>query len=179
MNKQIFYKPIDFLPKQVAEQICVEAENFNWYQGWAEKYNKSFRDDLCVPFYKDQVWHLVRRKINSTNKSPVDWIYRPFRLHRFSPGGMYDSHNDVIISRKGKKIFSDRTRTILIVLQQGTGIEIQAGKKFTLDAGQGLQIPVEQDYSIHVTKKTGHIDYKNFSFLLTLWGMRNLMRIEN
>jgi len=165
----MFYSVIDFFSYDTIQKITRDINCYSSrdYSGWSERYNYTVRTDRCCLYYSDWVWRLLRKKISSTHLLPVDWIFRPWRIHKFSAGGFYSWHTDNVITNK--EINSVRTRTIVINLDTEYDFKLKTVKgDYDLKPGTGIQMPVEDYYEINIGRNE-RLEHR----VLTTWGMRS------
>lgn len=165
----MFYSPIEFFPpgtvKKIKEDIKIHASKD--YYGWSERFNYVARTDICCLYYADWVWRELRKQIHGKHVLPLDWIFRPWRIHKFSPQGFYAWHTDDVIRKE--KINSVRTRTIIINLDHEYNFKLNTTNGYyNLRPGNGIQIPIEDYYEINIDKNERLEHY-----VLTTWGMRS------
>ena len=164
----MFYSIIPFFSLYDLEKIKKEISLYGSksYQGWSERFNSVIRTDCCCLYYSDWVFSLIRHKVMSTFVHPVDWIFKPWRIHKFGPNGFYNWHTDKILLSPDTP--SERTRTIIINLDKEYSCQIKTRLGvYYLTPGVGIQIPVEDYYAINIDKNE-RLEHN----VLTTWGMR-------
>lgn len=176
----MFYKKITFFKRSYAENLCKRSVNAPWFNGWMEKYNYVFRNDLSTSFYDVDTWDKIRRQIHSTFVEPVDWIYKPFRIQKFPPGGIHDWHSDRIdIKNTSSVMTSIRSSVVIIQLRAGTGLTIETDKcQYKLKSGSGIHFPIDAQFRITVPKKENFIYENDYAWVLTAWCMQRLRFIK-
>ena len=166
---KMFYLVEQILSVKECKRIFKKPKT--WQLGWVQENNRVYRNDRIAWLPNDnQLWLSLRQHMTATRTAPMDFILPKFLISWYSVNSRYDWHSDRITNNE----ISVTARTCIIALSAsvGTVIETQQGL-FSLNNGQGIQIPSTDSYAIYGPPRT-HNSYNNDQYFLFAWGAQRL-----